>query len=52
MQVIRSRDLLVFQISYYTAGIIAGSQQGSIPIVNMSNGQIDREYSVHTSTVM
>ena len=35
----------------YEPLLAVGSQQGSVQIVNVGNGQIEREYSVHTSSV-
>jgi hypothetical protein len=35
----------------YEPLLAVGSQLGSVQIVNVGNGQIEREYSVHTSSV-
>lgn len=35
----------------YEPLLAVGSQQGSVQILNVGNGQIEREYSVHTSAV-
>jgi len=42
---------------YYTDSFICvcssllGNSQGSVQIVNACSGQVDREYSIHTSAV-
>ncbi|XP_052225390.1 WD repeat-containing protein 11-like isoform X2 [Dreissena polymorpha] len=35
----------------YKPLLAVGSQHGSVQVVNMSSGQVEKEYSVHTSTV-